>query len=86
MIEDLVIKCGDCSQPLVDAVVVEDDSAIKSHFKIIGCPKCGGTSFDTKVFTGKVSLCAVNPDKYSLEVLDTELVGDVVYIILEVKK
>lgn len=79
VIEEHIVKCGDCGFPLVEIIKTEENAnrlqrgqkIQKSKYKV-KCPKCSGFSFDTKVFEGSTIVGTVK-ENYTLSVLDTEL-------------
>lgn len=79
IIEECIVKCGDCGTPLVEIVKTEENSnrvqrgqkIQKSKYKV-KCPKCNGFSFDTKIFEGSTIVGSIK-DNYTVCVLDTEL-------------
>lgn len=92
-VEELTIKCGDCSTPLAEVVLTEDNNsrqrrslpAQSSKFKIVDCPKCGGSSFVTKVFEGTTIVGPVR-DGFDLEDVDTDVDDGVIVSTFKVRK
>ena len=92
-LEELVIKCGDCGTSLAEVVLTEDNTsrqnrslpAQSSKFKIVDCPKCGGSSFETKVFDGTTVVGPVK-DGFDLEDVDTEVSDGVIVSTFKVRK
>lgn len=72
-LDSQILNCGDCNYPLVDIVLIETNEdrinrglgPQKSQFRIAKCPKCSGSSFNSKVFEGSV---IVGPAKKDLKI------------------
>lgn len=79
VLEESIIKCGDCGFPLIEIVKIETNenrlkrglNIQKSKYKI-KCPQCSGYSFDTKIFEGSIIIGSVK-DNYIVSAIDTEL-------------
>jgi hypothetical protein len=87
IIEEHMIKCGDCRTNLAEIVVSETNdgrvarglSPMKVQIKVVNCYKCGGASFDSKIFEGSTNIHPVN-DFTSLEDDgDTDIKNGVLY-------
>lgn len=93
VVEEDVIKCGDCGAPLAHVVVSETNEQrtsrnlppISSKYKITDCYKCNGSSFYTKVFGGSTSICPTK-DFFDLDETDTEFENGVISSTLKVRK
>lgn len=81
VLEEVVLKCGDCGMPLVEIVKTETNSnrvdrglnARHSQFRC-QCPNCNGWSFNSKVFEGSTIIAPVK-SSYKLNIIDTELIN-----------
>lgn len=93
VIEEFVIKCGDCGAELANLVISETNNQrearglkpIFSIYKITNCYKCSGNSFTTKTFEGSSSISPAK-DFFDLDEIDTEKNGNVISSILKVIK
>lgn len=81
VIDEVLLKCGDCGLPLIEIVKTETNenrtqrglNPQRVQFRC-RCPKCYGWSFNSKIFEGST---IVAPCKnYQLSVDDTEIVND----------
>ncbi len=80
ILDSQILTCGDCGSRLVEIVRTEDNAGrIKrglklsnSKFKVEQCYKCGGSSFETPVLSGTVSI-GVFGDDYEFDVSDTKI-------------
>lgn len=99
VILDEVVVCGDCGAELANIVVSETNTQrqarglkpLRSKFKIINCHKCGGKSFDTKIYEGTTSISPPLKQNISLSDIDTDILNykkedETIYSILEVIK
>lgn len=75
-----VLTCGDCGSDLLEVLVTEENSGrmkrglklCYSKYKIEKCHKCGGSSFETPVLSGTVSIGTLD-DSYEFDVADTKI-------------
>ena len=92
-LEELTIKCGDCGTSLAEVVLTEDNASRQnrslpvrfSKFKVVDCPKCGGSSFETKVFEGTTVVGPVKEGQ-DLEDVDTDVNDGVIVSTFKVRK
>lgn len=89
-----IVKCGDCGSKLVEIVVTETNEdrhkrglrPLKTKYKVIDCPKCGGSSFETKVYEGSVIRGSLS-DNYIVDDSDCDVDDDgVIYGTLVLRK
>jgi predicted nucleic-acid-binding Zn-ribbon protein len=89
-----IIKCGDCGLKLLDIVVTEtNENRIsrglkpqKTKYKVVDCPKCGGSSFETKVYEGSVIRGPIS-NEYITEDVDCDVDDEgVIYGTLVLRK
>src|SRR5688500_9267756 len=78
-LEEYTIRCNNCNTTLAEVVLTETNDSRQSRnlkiqttkFKIVGCPKCGSDSYNTKYFHGS-TIVGPLPQGYTLEEVDTE--------------
>jgi hypothetical protein len=93
VIEELVLKCGDCGTPLINIVLSETNESrqkrnlkpLSSSYKVVNCYKCCGSSFQSKIFDGSVSISSFS-DKLDIDLEDTDIRDNVIYSTLKVYK
>lgn len=93
VIEEFTVKCGDCNTPLAEIQLIEDNASRQgrslpaqySKFKVVECPKCNGSSFETKVFQGKTIVGPVKTG-FDLEDVSTDVVDGVIVSTFKVRK
>lgn len=93
-VESNKVYCGDCGYKLIEIVVTETNEnrlkrglkPIYTKYKVLDCPKCGGSSFDTKTYEGS-TIYGPLTDNYVVECLDCDSLGnDFVYGKLSLRK
>lgn len=92
-IDEDVIKCQDCSRTLGAVVVTESNTerkakglkGQKTKFLIQNCPRCTGSSKESKIFSGSTSIYCPD-DQYYLEPLDYEVIDDIIVSTMKVAK
>jgi hypothetical protein len=93
VLEEAVVKCGNCGSHLANVVVSETNESrelrglksLNSRYKINNCYKCGGSSFATKVFSGSTSICPAK-DFFDLDEVETDFNDGVIESVLTVQK
>lgn len=76
-IEELTISCQDCKKSIGEIVITESNDerrknglhSQKIKFKITDCPRCGGSSKESKIFAGSAAIHSPD-DRYYLENID----------------
>jgi hypothetical protein len=94
IVEENTIKCRDCSAPLVEIVISENNDhrvqrglrAMHSKYKVTNCYKCGSSSFQSKVFHGSTNICP-SKEFLILEPINTDVIDDnIIYTVLEIRR
>lgn len=92
VVEEATIKCGDCATPLALIVISETNghrsqrglAPLKSQYRVTGCPKCGGSSFVSKVFEGTTNICSTK-ETLILDTVDTDINNGIIVSVLTIR-
>lgn len=81
ILEDKMIKCGDCDKKLVNVVKIKESS--KQNIILVNCPYCGGTSFKYRS-EGEIIMQAV--PGLIIDKIDTDTIGQTFSTIIDLVK
>ncbi len=86
ILEEVAIKCGDCSTllgKLIATKLTGSNKPLTCRYKIEQCPKCNGSSFMTKDVTGNNFIWPAN-ELWKFDTVSTEVKNGVIINILKI--